>query len=196
MWKPSVTPSDVIRQSAISSDELYHHGIMGMHWGEQNGPPYPIAPGDHSAEEKRQMRKAARREKAEARKAKKRQKHEIKAQKKAEKAEEQRKEILRKGDAKQVAKLKGRISNEEYNEVFRRLENEAKLDALTSSQMKEISAKIGAAKNAINNLKQATDAAIGLYNNSANVYNTYQSAKGTAKRWRTVPQKDKEKDKK
>ena len=23
-------------------DEIYHHGIMGMKWGVQNGPPYPL----------------------------------------------------------------------------------------------------------------------------------------------------------
>lgn len=26
----------------IKSDELYHHGIKGQEWGEQNGPPYPL----------------------------------------------------------------------------------------------------------------------------------------------------------
>lgn len=30
-----------------------HSGILGMKWGKRNGPPYPLKPGDHSAEEKR-----------------------------------------------------------------------------------------------------------------------------------------------
>lgn len=42
MWKPTA-----------SSDELYHHGIMGQRWGDRNGPPYPLGSGDHSSEEKK-----------------------------------------------------------------------------------------------------------------------------------------------
>lgn len=33
---------------------LSHHGILGMHWGKKNGPPYPLGAGDHSASEKKE----------------------------------------------------------------------------------------------------------------------------------------------
>ena len=32
---------------------LYHHGVLGQRWGKQNGPPYPLAAGAHSASEKK-----------------------------------------------------------------------------------------------------------------------------------------------
>ena len=40
-------------QTPIRSDELYHHGILGMKWGKRNGPPYPLMASSHSASEKK-----------------------------------------------------------------------------------------------------------------------------------------------
>lgn len=40
----------------FKDDSLEHHGIDGQKWGVRNGPPYPLAAGDHSAAEKRAMR--------------------------------------------------------------------------------------------------------------------------------------------
>lgn len=34
--------------------ELCHHGVKGQRWGQKNGPPYPLAPEAHSANEKKE----------------------------------------------------------------------------------------------------------------------------------------------
>lgn len=36
-----------------TNGELYHHGVLGQKWGQRNGPPYPLKPGQHSAAEKK-----------------------------------------------------------------------------------------------------------------------------------------------
>ena len=40
-----------LRMSSVKV--ICHHGIKGQKWGVKNGPPYPLATGDHSASEKK-----------------------------------------------------------------------------------------------------------------------------------------------
>lgn len=51
MWKP--TYQKTCWHPQPTSDELYHHGILGMSWGHRNGPPYPLDSKDHSAAERK-----------------------------------------------------------------------------------------------------------------------------------------------
>lgn len=42
------------------SNELYHEGVVGMHWGQKNGPPYPLDRQTHNkvVKQGREERKA------------------------------------------------------------------------------------------------------------------------------------------
>lgn len=55
----------------VYPNELYHHGIFGQHWGETNGPPYPLGSGTHNrvVRQGRAERKAARAERKENKQA-------------------------------------------------------------------------------------------------------------------------------
>lgn len=37
----------------METNSLSHHGILGMHWGVKNGPPYPLSRSAHSISEKK-----------------------------------------------------------------------------------------------------------------------------------------------
>lgn len=161
-----------------NTNELYHHGILGQRWGHKNGPPYPLDSSDHSPEEKKAMRKAARAERSAARKQKKQVKHEIKAQKKAEKAEAERQKVLREGSLKDIRKYKGKISNAEYQDIFKRLENEERLDNFDKQKKVNAATKIKAAKSVVSDLNSGTDAALKLYNRGAAIWNVIAEKKG------------------
>ncbi|MBP5564543.1 MAG: hypothetical protein J6X45_02335, partial [Lachnospiraceae bacterium] len=113
----------------FESNYLAHHGILGQKWGDQNGPPYPLDPGKHSAREKKAGWMQSLKAKHKAKKLKKKR---MKALDKARKAkiekakqekikqeyEEKKQKILRSGSAKEVAKYKGEMTNQELRDAL------------------------------------------------------------------------------
>lgn len=265
MWSP-----------AISSDEIYHHGIQGMHWGQRNGPPYPLKEGAHSPEEKRAKyqkriasnersanryrakaaklrvkaaklnrrrlinkdddtsffsrarranrkelkaskleRKAAKRERtalilkkkmsdidvakaaevmsmfgtngkktwaekrADAKKAKQRMKNLKKArdvrQKNKEMAE-RKEEILRRGSAQDIRKIRDQLTEDDYKRVFNRLDNERKLEQKINENVKTGKDRFNDYMSTLATVATATQNAVNVYNNVAKTYNTFSKS--------------------
>lgn len=118
------------------SDELSHHGIQGMKWGDRNGPPYPLRPGARSGAEKKAGTPIA--DKFEDFERKRKRKAAIKKAQKTRKEkakhERDRQEALRKGSAEDVLKFRGELSNDEMSKAVSRIEWENKLESLDRKQ--------------------------------------------------------------
>lgn len=110
-------------------DELYHHGIKGQKWGIRRFQPYrqgmKVVGGKVVGAAKKVKQRFA--DAGEARKKKKAVKKAQATKKAKVDFEAQKKKALESGTAEDLAKLKGKLTNEEYQAAFRRLENEAKV---------------------------------------------------------------------
>lgn len=99
----------------IKMNELYHHGVEGMSWGDRNGPPYPLSGANKKEarrEAKAKIEKEKRLEKMRKAAAKKR-KEQVKEAKKQEKIDKMKLKLLRKGDMNKINKKSEYFTNEE-----------------------------------------------------------------------------------
>ncbi len=130
-----------------------HHGILGQKWGDKNGPPYPLDPGDHSAKEKKAgWVKSLKNYHAEKKKKKQRQKALEKARvakaEKAKQAELQKKfeadkeKVLRSGKASEILKYKGQMTNDEMEYAIQRINKEERLYGLSAKEQQDSWQKI------------------------------------------------------
>ena len=103
-------------------EELYHHGILGQKWGKQNGPPYPLGKGDHSAAERRaaggMLNKMI--ERRAAKKRKKKQQEQVKKMQAAKKAKAEEKKRQEEEEAKNAAERDRVIKSGTAEEVLAR----------------------------------------------------------------------------
>lgn len=99
----------------MDENELYHHGVKDMSWGDRNGPPYPLSGANKKEarlEYKEKREREKRLEKMRKAAAKKR-KEQAKEQKKQEKIQKMKEKLMLKGDMKKIAKKSKYFTNEE-----------------------------------------------------------------------------------
>lgn len=106
-------------------DCLEHHGILGMHWGRKNGPPYPldskVSTGKRLKPTSGRIRRKRKRALKKARK--------VRAENAKRRIEEQKskEEIMKTKDIKAMAKNLDKFSNQEINDMLNRLDTERRL---------------------------------------------------------------------
>lgn len=165
-----------------SSNYLMHHGILGMKWGQQNGPPYPLDSNKHSASEKKAGWMKSLKEKSEAKKKKKKQQAALEKARKAraEKAkqekiakeyQEQKTKILKSGKASEVARYKGEMTNQELSEALNRIRWEKELDKMTAAETKSNFEKIDSIMEKVGKMKKWADTAIDVHDTIITFYN-------------------------
>lgn len=99
----------------MDENELYHHGVEGMSWGDRNGPPYPLSGANKKearAEAKAKIEREKRLEKMRKAAAKKR-KEQAKEIKKLEKIQKMKQKLYNKGDIRKINKKAKYFTNEE-----------------------------------------------------------------------------------
>lgn len=119
---------------APTDSDLQHHGILGMHWGRRNGPPYPLGAGDHSASEKKAgwrkslssggifgKRKKAKADRVTKANAKKIVEERLKDKEADEFFEKNKEKILRSSKAKDVLANQARLTNQELQDAVNRM---------------------------------------------------------------------------
>ena len=96
-----------------------------------------------------------------------------KTREKNKKEAEKKEEILRKGSAKDLYKIKDKLSADDYNRAFTRLDNENKLRERMNTNQKLKKERFDTAMKTLQTVSTASTNFITLYNNGAKIYNTF-----------------------
>jgi hypothetical protein len=119
-------------------DELYHHGVLGMSWGDRNGPPYPLSGKAKKIARAEAKKKIAQQKKLEEMRkaAAKKRKIAAKSLKKQSKVDEKKQKLIADGDMDKIYKNRKLFTTDELNTIYVRNE------ALKRTKQAESAAKL------------------------------------------------------
>ena len=126
--------------------ELYHHGILGQKWGIRRFQPYQPGAKVKGGKEVGKATKVKQRgsiiEHFKAKQAAHKKSAAVKKAQATRKAntdfEAAKKKAIESGTAEDLAKFKGKLTNEEYGRAFMRLQNEKKLADMVAANQKSV----------------------------------------------------------
>lgn len=129
-----------------TEDELYHHGIKGQKWGIRRFQPYLPGSKVKGGKEVGKATKVKQRggivEHFKAKQAAHKKSAAVKKAQATRKAntdyEAAKKKAIESGTAEDLAKFKGKLTNEEYSKAFMRLQNEKKLADMVAANQKSV----------------------------------------------------------
>ena len=143
----SFTPEEIF--TGLAEDELFleHHGIKGQKWGIRRFQPYRQGMKVVGGKVVGAAKKVKQRFKdiGDARQKKKAAKIKAKSVKKAQATrkananfEAEKKKAIESGSIEDLAKFKGKLTNEEYSKAFLRLQNEKKMSDMVAANQKTV----------------------------------------------------------
>lgn len=166
-------------------DYLAHYGILGMKWGVRR---YQNRDGSLTAEGRKRLGikdSGPRHTPSNARKKVKEQKAAVeKAQKEAaakEEFEKKKQKALATGNATEVLKYKGSLTNKELQDAFNRINLEKSLTTIAATETKSAWDKVDSLVNKAAKLKNYADKGIEIYNLIAKVNNSFNDEKSQMK---------------
>lgn len=126
----------------VIDDVLAHHGILGMHWGRRNGPPYPL---DSKVSTGKRLKKAgggsgsvSRKRKKALKKARKTRAKNLKIKtlekQKQQQLEKTKEEIIQSKDIKAMLRNVDKFTNQDINDMLNRLDVERRLKEQVARQ--------------------------------------------------------------
>lgn len=156
------------------TNEIYHHGIIGMKWGVRRYQPYPkgyTGSGKEIGEARRSKKSSGISEYISEKKRQKAEEQYKKEQEQKQKLLKDKERVLKEGTPKEVSKYKGELTQQELQNVYSRLNLERAIDQMNPTQREKA---WNAAEKAANKVKETTEwvtAGVVAYNTIASIWN-------------------------
>lgn len=156
------------------TNEIYHYGKIGMRWGVRRYQPYPkgyAGSGKEVGEARRSKKSSGISEYISEKKRQKAEEQNKKEREQEQKRLEEKKRIIKEGTPKEISKYKGKLTTQELQEIYSRLNLERAIDQMTPTQRKRA---WDAVKKTANGVKETTEwvtTGIVAYNTFASIWN-------------------------